>query len=176
MITALEGVDRSASRLGRSLPPGKTRYPFYRRLDELQGRSGQVRKISPSTGFDPRTVQPLASRYTDWATRPTGLPVKYPLFLSYFNLNSLDSALKYIHVLKFNESASSGAKFFHADGQTDRHDEANSHFSQFCERAKNLSKFWNILYITSVSFCATALAVLLYEYIVRHRNFWKSDR
>ena len=24
---------------------------------------------------------------------------------------------------------------FQADGRTDRHDEANSHFSQFCERA-----------------------------------------
>jgi hypothetical protein len=31
-----------------------------------QGRSGRVRKISPLTGIDPRTVQPLASRYTDW--------------------------------------------------------------------------------------------------------------
>jgi hypothetical protein len=30
-----------------------------------------------------------------------------------------------------------GAELFHADGdrQTDRHDEANSRFSQFCERA-----------------------------------------
>jgi hypothetical protein len=26
-----------------------------------------------------------------------------------------------------------GAKFFHADGQTDGHDEADSRFSQFCE-------------------------------------------
>jgi len=25
-----------------------------------------------------------------------------------------------------------GAKLLHAEGQTDRHDEANSHFSQFC--------------------------------------------
>jgi hypothetical protein len=32
-----------------------------------QGRSGRVRKISPAPGFDPRTVQPVASRYTDWA-------------------------------------------------------------------------------------------------------------
>jgi hypothetical protein len=35
-----------------------------------QGRSGQVWKISPLPGFDPRTVQPVASRYTDYATRP----------------------------------------------------------------------------------------------------------
>ena len=32
-----------------------------------QDRSGQVRKISPPQGFDPRTVQPVASRYTDYA-------------------------------------------------------------------------------------------------------------
>ena len=53
------------------LPPGKTRYPFYRRLGGPQGRSGQVRKISPPPVFDPRTVQPVASRYADYATRPT---------------------------------------------------------------------------------------------------------
>ena len=42
-----------------SCTPGKeTRYPLYRRLDEPQGRSGRVRKISPTPGFDPRTVQP----------------------------------------------------------------------------------------------------------------------
>ena len=64
----------SASRPGRSLPPGKTRYPLYRRLGGPQGRSGQVRKISPPPGFDPRTVQPVASRYTDYATRPAQWP------------------------------------------------------------------------------------------------------
>jgi len=46
----------SGSRPGRSLPPGKTRYPLYRRLGGPQGRSGQVRKISPPPGFDPRMV------------------------------------------------------------------------------------------------------------------------
>jgi hypothetical protein len=49
------------------LPPRKTRYPLYRRLGGPQGRSGRVRKISPSPGFDPGTVYPVASRYTDWA-------------------------------------------------------------------------------------------------------------
>jgi hypothetical protein len=33
----------------------------------LQGRTGRVRKISPLQEFDPRTVQPVASRCTDWA-------------------------------------------------------------------------------------------------------------
>ena len=51
--------------------PRKTRYPLYRKLGGPHSRSGQVRKISPSSGFDPRTVQPVASRYTDYATRPT---------------------------------------------------------------------------------------------------------
>ena len=46
---------------------GKIRYPLYRRLGGPQGRSGRVRKISPSPGFDPRTAQPVVSRYTDWA-------------------------------------------------------------------------------------------------------------
>ena len=55
----------SASRPGRSLPPGKSRYLLYRSLGGPQGRSGQVRKISPPRRFDPRTVQLIASRYTD---------------------------------------------------------------------------------------------------------------
>ena len=41
----------SASRPGRSLPPWKNRYPFYRRLVGTQGRSGQVRKILVPTGI-----------------------------------------------------------------------------------------------------------------------------
>jgi hypothetical protein len=41
----------SASRPGRSLPPGKIRYQLYRKLGGPQGRSGQVRKILPPTGI-----------------------------------------------------------------------------------------------------------------------------
>ena len=41
-----------------TLPPGKARYPLYRRLDGPQGWSGQVQKISPPQAFNPRTVQP----------------------------------------------------------------------------------------------------------------------
>jgi hypothetical protein len=73
MTAALEGGEGSASRRGRSLPPGKTRYLLYRRLGGTQCRSGQVRKISPSPGFDPRTVQHVASRYTDYASQSTSL-------------------------------------------------------------------------------------------------------
>jgi hypothetical protein len=44
-----------------------TRDPLYRRLDRPQGRSGRVLKILPPLGFDPQTVQLVASRYTDYA-------------------------------------------------------------------------------------------------------------
>jgi hypothetical protein len=64
LTTALEEGEGSASRPGRSLPPGKTRYPLYRRVGGPQGQSGQVRKIPPLPGFDLRTVQPVGSRYT----------------------------------------------------------------------------------------------------------------
>jgi hypothetical protein len=48
-------------------PLGMTRYPLYRRLGRPQDRSGRVLKISPPPGFDSRTVQLVASRYTDCA-------------------------------------------------------------------------------------------------------------
>jgi len=49
--------------------PGKTRYPFYRRLGGPQGRSGRAENLV-LTGIRSRTVQPVVSRYTDWATGP----------------------------------------------------------------------------------------------------------
>jgi len=56
-----------------SPPPGHfilrkgTRYTSYRRLSGPLERSGRVGKILPSPGLDPRTVQPEASRYIDYA-------------------------------------------------------------------------------------------------------------
>jgi hypothetical protein len=97
MTTALEGGEGLASRPGHSLPPWKIRYPLYRRLGGPQGRSGLVRKISPPREFDPRTVQPVASRYTDWATRP----FLYLYFNKKFSLMYMRtrSELNHIHVL-----------------------------------------------------------------------------
>ena len=54
-------------RPGRFTPGKETLYPSYRRLGGPQGRSGRVRNISPSPGFDPWTVQPVVSHCTDWA-------------------------------------------------------------------------------------------------------------
>jgi len=55
------------------------------------------------------------------------------------NLNFLDRFPKNAHISKFTEASPLGAELFHVDGrtdgQTDRHDEANSRFSQFCEIA-----------------------------------------
>ena len=66
MLASLEGVEWTAQCPGRTLSPGKSRYPFYRRLCGHQGRSGQVQKISSPSEFDPGP-----SSYTDCATRPT---------------------------------------------------------------------------------------------------------
>jgi len=70
MTAALGGGEWSVARPGRTLPPGKTRYPFYGRLGGPQGRSRRAENLVP-TGIRPRTVQHVVSRYTDWATRPT---------------------------------------------------------------------------------------------------------
>ena len=48
-----------------ALPLGNKQHPLYRRLGGPHGRSRRVHKISPLPGFDPRTVRPVASRYTD---------------------------------------------------------------------------------------------------------------
>jgi len=59
MTAALEGGEWSAARPGRTLLPGKTRYPFYRRLGGPQGRSGRAENLVP-TGIRSRTVQSVA--------------------------------------------------------------------------------------------------------------------
>jgi hypothetical protein len=53
-----------------ALPLWKTRYPLCRRLDGPRvGLDECENSRPPPPGFDPSTVQPVASRYTDWATR-----------------------------------------------------------------------------------------------------------
>jgi hypothetical protein len=84
MTPTLEGGEGSVSRPGRSSPPEKTRNPLYRKLGGSQVRCGQVRKILPLPGFDPRTVQPVASCYTDDATRPTHYTVYSGNFVTTF--------------------------------------------------------------------------------------------
>ena len=66
LTSALDGNGLSTQSPG-SFTPRNTRYLLYRRMGGHQGRSGRVRKTSHTPGFDPRTVRPLASRYTDFA-------------------------------------------------------------------------------------------------------------
>ena len=58
---------RCLIRVGRQrFTSGKeTRYPSYKRLGGSRGQSGRKRKISSPRGFEPRTVEPAASRYSD---------------------------------------------------------------------------------------------------------------
>ena len=48
MTAALEGGEWSAARPGRTLPPGKTRYPLYKRLDGPQDLSGRAENLVPT--------------------------------------------------------------------------------------------------------------------------------
>ena len=66
-----------------------------------------------------------------------GIHVRYPLFLSDFNETwiFLDRFSKNTQVSNLIKIRPVGAELFHEDGQTGRHDEANSRFSQFCKRA-----------------------------------------
>ena len=57
--------EESASRPGRCLPRGKTRYPLYRGWVGPGAGLDRCGKPFPPPGFDPRTVHPVASRYTD---------------------------------------------------------------------------------------------------------------
>jgi hypothetical protein len=65
LILALDEGAWFTPRPGRFTPGKETQYPLCRRLGRPQGPSGQEWKISPTPEFDPRTVQQVASRYTD---------------------------------------------------------------------------------------------------------------
>ena len=70
---------------GRFTPNKDSQCPLYRRLGGSQGCSERVRKILPPPRFDPRTVQPLACRYTDWA-----IPARRLFVVVQISLNIID--------------------------------------------------------------------------------------
>ena len=53
--------------------PGKDLVPLVQEAGWALGLVWTRTENLASPGFDPRTVQPVASRYTDWANRPTML-------------------------------------------------------------------------------------------------------
>ena len=57
------------------------------------------------------------------------IPVILVRFL--LNFNFLDRYFKNPQMLNFKKVLPMGAELFHADWRTDKHDEANSRFSQF---------------------------------------------
>ena len=92
MAAALEGGEWSAARPGRTLPPGKKRYPFYRRLGGLQGRSGRAENLV-LTGIRSQTEYKwryiiLKRRYTPslWSSSVTDrLRLKFVLYCVLLN-------------------------------------------------------------------------------------------
>jgi hypothetical protein len=64
LTSVLEGRGWSGPRPGR-FTPWKDPVHIVQGLGGPQRWSGRVRKISPPPGFDPRTVQPIASRYNN---------------------------------------------------------------------------------------------------------------
>ena len=60
--------------------PGKTQYPFYKWLGGPQGWSGWAKNLV-STGIRSWTIQPIVSRYADWATRPTHVHILHKIWV-----------------------------------------------------------------------------------------------
>jgi hypothetical protein len=69
-LSPRRGVGWLTRRPGRFTSEKEIRYPFYRGVGKRQGRSGRV---SPPPRFDSRTVQLVASRYTDWGISAHGI-------------------------------------------------------------------------------------------------------
>ena len=81
-------------------PRGKTRYPFYRRLSGPQGRSGRTENLV-HIRIRSRAVQPVVSRYTDWATVPTFIKVDVSLnfgFLGFWRFNVIFITLHMLYI------------------------------------------------------------------------------
>ena len=57
-----------------ALTPGKARYPLHRWEAGPVCTSGE--NLASPTGFDPRTVNPVASRYTEWV-----IPAQYVMYV-----------------------------------------------------------------------------------------------
>jgi hypothetical protein len=93
-------VVNATPRPGHFTPGKETRYPLYRRLGEPQGWSGRLQQISP------KTLPPLASRYTDYDILAHGriTCIKRLLFVSIYSL-SVHKHFVRIHLQADNDVA-----------------------------------------------------------------------
>jgi hypothetical protein len=66
----------------RGLRHASAIFPLYRTLSGPQGRTGRMLNIWPAPEFDPPTVRPVASRYTDCA-----IPAQLLLLLKFLRYN-----------------------------------------------------------------------------------------
>jgi len=76
--------------------PGKDPVPILQEAGWPQCRSGRAENLVP-TGIRFRTVQPVVSRYTDWATRP--MCIRMYLWIVYVCLKRLFVPVYRIYVL-----------------------------------------------------------------------------
>jgi hypothetical protein len=90
---------------------------------------------------------------------------KVPVILAIFkwNLIFLERFSKNTQISDFTKNHPVGAELFHADGETGRHYEANSRFSQFCECAQlhliNNLQTLDLLRSSSYITCVSAFSV-----------------
>jgi len=99
MTVALEGGEWSAARPSRTLLPGKTWHPFYRRLGWPQGRSGRVENLV-ATGIRSRTVQPIAQSLYRLSYRAhLGVTTPSGNFEQSFRPKRIKGVFKYVDII-----------------------------------------------------------------------------
>ena len=89
--SVLDGGEWSTPGRGRITPGKETRYLLWRRLGGPQDLFGRERKISTSPVLDPRTVQPVVSRYTDYA-----ISAQWTLVITVINLPVLQMTVNFL--------------------------------------------------------------------------------
>ena len=66
--------------------PGKDPAPIVQEAGWAPGPVWTGAENLAPTGFDPRTLQPVVSRYTDWATRPTSFQQRRYVIYTFFQI------------------------------------------------------------------------------------------
>jgi len=130
MTSALEGGEWSAARPGRTLPPGKTRYPIYRRLGGTQDRSGRAENF---------VLTGIRSLWY-WSTR-----TNFNLFFMY------SRALFFVHIFKWRYIMS--RKPSYTNYTVRYHTALKRRGSVFCRRPVNMyeSLVWRVWFKRSAN-------------------------